>query len=395
MGGEGVRGAFDTEGQKCLSVSMNQYNWREKLSVGLIVGGLVAGMIVMGRWEAVKEMGIAGQVRAASSPSGENMPVGNVAGWRQIFVDDFTNDVALGSFPSAVADRWFAYPSSWHDTSGNGKYYPEKVISQHDGLMDLYIHTENGVHLVSAPVPKLKNGSHSYGAGLLGGRYVIRFKADPLACYKTAWLLWPDSDTWPRDGEIDFPEGSLDKTIKAYMHRQNGTSGGDQDAYSTNATYPSWHTAVTEWQPEKNDLKFYLDGALVGHSTSRVPNTPMHWVIQTETSLSSGCVPADSTAGHVLIDWVAVYVPDSAASPTSSNEPAPTESTSPKPTDMPALCVADINEDRVVDLSDYSILAANFFRTHPSNSRADIDGDGIVDLSDYSILAANFLKTCN
>jgi hypothetical protein len=257
------------------------------------------------------------------SPSGENMPLGNIPGWQQIFVDDFTTDVALGNFPSAVSDKWFAYPDGWLDTSKNGMYYPSKVISVHDGLMDLHLHTENGVHMVSAPVPKLRAGTHRYGSGLSAGRYAVRFKADAMSCYKTAWLLWPDSEVWPKDGEIDFPEGNLDGTIDAFMHRQNATSGSDQDVYETNSTYSSWHTAVTEWRPEINDLKFYLDGNLIGHSTSRVPNTPMHWVLQTETSLS-GCVPVDSTAGHVLIDWVAVYTPSTgstALSPIPTNSP--------------------------------------------------------------------------
>lgn len=49
---------------------------------------------------------------------------------------------------------------------------------------------------------------------------------------------------------------------------------------------------------------------LAGGSTARIPNTPMHWVLQTETALG-GTVPANSTAGNVEIDWVVVwkYVP--------------------------------------------------------------------------------------
>ena len=39
--------------------------------------------------------------------------------------------------------------------------------------------------------------------------------------YKVAWLLWPKSGVWPRDGEIDFPEADLIGTISAFMHRQN------------------------------------------------------------------------------------------------------------------------------------------------------------------------------
>jgi beta-glucanase (GH16 family) len=268
-------------------------------------------------WHAKRQQ----QAAAAATPSGAAMPVGDIPGWHQIFTDDFTKIVPMGRFPGAVSNKWLAYPDGWSDTSKNGTYYPSKVVSEHDGVMDLYIHTENGMHLVSAPVPKLAAGSHDYGSGLSAGRYVVRFKADPIPCYKTAWLLWPDSEVWPGDGEIDFPEADLDGTISGFMHWRNGTSGNDEDEYDTNVTYTSWHTAVIEWRPDINDLKFYLDGKLVGHATSRVPKTPMHWVLQTETSVS-GCIPSNSAAGHVLVDWVAVYVPSAhtaARTPTTSH----------------------------------------------------------------------------
>jgi hypothetical protein len=50
------------------------------------------------------------------------------------------------------------------------------------------------------------------------------------------------------------------------------------------------------------------DGPHVGTTTTRAPNTPMHLVIQTETS-TDGTVPADSAAGKFKIDWLAVYTP--------------------------------------------------------------------------------------
>src|SRR2546423_176136 len=65
----------------------------------------------------------------STTPSGEDMPVGDISGWHQIFSDDFTTSVPLGSFPSAVSSKWFAYPDIWQDTSKNGTYSPSKVIS--------------------------------------------------------------------------------------------------------------------------------------------------------------------------------------------------------------------------------------------------------------------------
>lgn len=238
-------------------------------------------------------------------PSGQPMPVGDLPGWHQVFADNFATPVPLGSFPSAVSSRWGAYPDGWPDTTGHGHYYCSRVCSVSGGVLDLHLHTENGIHMVAAPYPKIPGASAKNG--MLYGRYVVRFRSDPLVGYKTAWLLWPDSETWPRDGEIDFPEAnSLNLPICAYMHHQGGTGPSDQDAYCSSALYNTWHTAVTEWTPGR--VTFILDGQALGTSTSRVPNTPMHYVLQTETSLKD-YVPADSTVGDVQIDWVAVYRP--------------------------------------------------------------------------------------
>jgi hypothetical protein len=233
--------------------------------------------------------------------SGEPMPTGNLPGWKLIFADDFTQDVPLGQFPAAVSDRWFSYPYPWRDTSGNGVYWPEKVVSIHDGVMDLWLRTENGQHLVSAPQPRLPG---SPGGNQLYGRYAVRFRADPVPGYKAAWLLWPQSEVWPRDGEIDYPDGNLDGHIEAFMHRQDGTSGSDQDWYKTGVTFRDWHTAIIEWSPAA--VTFILDGRVIGRSTARIPNTAMRWVLQTETALSS-TPPATSAQGHVYIDWVVIW----------------------------------------------------------------------------------------
>jgi hypothetical protein len=235
------------------------------------------------------------------SPSGQGMPVGDLPGWRQIFADDFNTPVALGSFPAAVASRWTAYPSSAHDSSGNGQYNPQKVISIRDGVLNMFIHTEGGTHMVAAPIPKLTAAS-SYGQ--LYGRYAVRFRADALPGYKTAWLLWPDSSHWPGDGEIDFPEADLTESIKGYVHHMGASSSSDQDRFTTSAMYPDWHTAVIEWSPGK--VVLMLDGQVVGQTTTRVPSSAMHWVLQTETALSGGA-PSSSTQGNVQIDWVAAW----------------------------------------------------------------------------------------
>jgi len=232
-------------------------------------------------------------------PSGQSMPVGNLPGWKQVFVDNFSVPVPTGKFPAAVSGKWWAYPDGWQDTSRNGTYSPSKVVSIHDGVMDMHLRTENGVSLVSAPEPKLAGTSR----GQLYGRYAVRYKADPVVGYKVAWLLWPDTDKWS-DGEINFPEGNLDDSVAAYMHHRGNPR--DQDEYLSAATFDAWHTAIIEWTPQS--VRFILDGTVLGESRDRavLPVKPMHWVLQTETNLD-GYRPHPASGGHVLIDWIVAY----------------------------------------------------------------------------------------
>ena len=138
------------------------------------------------------------------------------------------------------------------------------------------------------------------------GRYVVRFRADAVPGYKTAWLVWPDSESWPYDAEIDFPEGNLDGSINGFVNHQGATSGADQAASTTNVTYTGWQTAAITWLP--TGVTFQLDGTTIGTETSPVPNTPMHLVLHTETS-TIGAGPTSSASGNVQIDWISVYSP--------------------------------------------------------------------------------------
>ena len=237
-----------------------------------------------------------------SNASGQPMPVGDLPGWHQVFAEDFATPVPLGSFPGSVySGRWGVYQDGWTDNPGDGVYMPSRVDSVAGGALDYWFHTENGQHLIAASVPLLPGGQDQ-----LYGRYAVRFRVDPIPGYKMSFLLWPQSETWPRDGEIDFPEGDFTGRFSAYTHHQGATSGGDQDAFETGPMNDGgWHTAVTEWTPTA--VRYTLDGALIGVSTASIPNTPMHWVLQ--TGRIAGEPVADTVAGHMQIDWATVYAP--------------------------------------------------------------------------------------
>lgn len=247
--------------------------------------------------------------------SGECAPVGDLPGWKQIFVDEFVETAEIGQWsgcslkpltcsglPEPYRTTWWAFLEGWPD-NGSGIYDPAKTLSIGRGILDISMHTEDGVHLASAPVPLIHGPDGSLGQ--LYGRYAIRFRADSLPGYKIAWLLWPDSETWPRDGEIDFPEANLDAQIEGYVHQQDGAASNDQDAFFSGVPVSgAWHTAITEWKPDM--VRFILDGRETGTSTTRIPNTPMHWVLEATTNLD-GYEPTGDVTGHILIDWVAVY----------------------------------------------------------------------------------------
>jgi hypothetical protein len=233
-----------------------------------------------------------------TSPGDEDLP-----GWTYLFGESFDTNAAAGRFLTTYPE-WDAYKTGWPDTSKRGTYDVNQ-LSVKSGVLHIVMgEGADGKPRTAVPYPLINGRNSADPSNQLYGRYEVRFRSDPVEGYKTAFLLWPKSEVWPRDGEIDFPEGSVDGTIAAFMHRQDGTSGSDQDAFSTDVTYSSWRVATIEWSPKK--VRFLLDGQLVGESTKRIPDTPMRWVLQTETCLGGCVIPADAR-GSVQIDYVKVW----------------------------------------------------------------------------------------
>jgi beta-glucanase (GH16 family) len=236
--------------------------------------------------------------------------VGNLPGWQQIFSEDFVSgNVPVGGFPGDVyGPKWSAnYADGTPDTAGQlnqtkSGYFPSKVLSVQDGALDMHLHSENGYSMGAAPAPKLKGTSTRPYNSQLYGRYSVRFRSDALTGFKTAWLLWPDSEQWPRDGEIDFPEGDLAASIFAAVHAA-GSEEDEVDMFHTSSSFSYWHTATTEWSPGR--VEFFLDGRSIGTSTKATPDTPMHYVLQTESCLP--VCPEPETSGHLYVDWVAIW----------------------------------------------------------------------------------------
>jgi hypothetical protein len=63
----------------------------------------------------------------------------------------------------------------------------------------------------------------------------------------------------------------------------------------------------TEWTP--GEVRFFVDGRLVGHDARQVPDRPLSWVLQNESALRGpGAAPGSSA--QLDITWVAAYAYD-------------------------------------------------------------------------------------
>jgi len=237
---------------------------------------------------------------AASEPTSTAMPVGDLPGWKQNFKEDFTKDAPLGQVGNVYGWSLRGY-DGFNDTSGNGVYAPDKVLSVKDGKLNYNLHSENGKHLVAAPTLNDYKGQ-TYG------RYSVRFRADSMPGYKIAFLLWPNSDQW-NEGEIDWPEGNLDEgmmrpALAVPGTYQNGTMRFVPEKESfTKTSAKDWHVATTEWTP--SGMKWYWDGELVAATTEK-PTTDFRWTLQAETEIA-GRVPANDVKGNIEVDWATSY----------------------------------------------------------------------------------------
>jgi hypothetical protein len=245
------------------------------------------------------------------------MPHGNCGPFRQIFAENFSvGSVPLGGFsdcnhntasPAAYCGGltghwrrdWWAYPSGWRDTAksgadGNrgapfgGTYEPQDTVWVSGGEMHIrmYRPAAGGDNHVAAVAPRAC-GNMWYG------KYSERFLVSRLAAgFKSAHLFYQRGQF-----EIDYPDNDWGATISAYTHPGEAN-------FSTAARWTDWHTTSIEWTP--GTLKFFLDGALIGATTRSVPDIPMSWVLQNESSIN-GPYAAPGGVAQMDITWVTCY----------------------------------------------------------------------------------------
>ncbi|MFR9749926.1 glycoside hydrolase family 16 protein [Nocardia sp. 004] len=244
--------------------------------------------------------GGAGGHSSAALPSGIAAPRGDLDGWRQVFVDDFTGtDLAETDW-----GRYSGVPSGDPESF----WLPSHTIVR-DGMLVL-------------------QGYHEYGRMVTGGvgmwphpqqygKWEVRVRADASDEVTYHLLLWPQNEVWPP--EIDFAEnfgGSRDY-LDAFLHWTDRAGKADKSEQVLDGDFTQWHTLGVEWLP--GEIRYTIDGRVWGTETgTRVPSVPMWLGIQAQAdgcrkALAEGAPPCPWAGTPALteiqIDWVSVYEP--------------------------------------------------------------------------------------
>lgn len=234
-------------------------------------------------------------------------PVGNLPGWTQVYTEDFAAPAAAGQ-----VEATYPHLALYDDGSAGGKYQDANVTVS-DGMLQIALHNVAGQGQGGALVVKPTTGS-TWGQTF--GRYSARIRADSLPGFGGAVLLWPSDDVW-EEGETDFPEGDFSGTVYGYNHQLGAHPEANSAVVNTGKPWTAWHVYTVEWTPD--EVRFYLDGALVGTDGDAVASTARNWVFQ---AAEQGVGTASATTGNLQVDWVAMWSYDATSTAYPAGIPA-------------------------------------------------------------------------
>jgi hypothetical protein len=133
------------------------------------------------------------------------------------------------------------------------------------------------------------------------GRWEVRAAGSGDDEYHLVSILWPDSENWPCDGEVDYAETIGDwNAINFFLHY--GCSNSQVSATRT-LDVSQFHNYALDWSP--SGMIGYIDGVEWFRSTDPLhqPPGPMHQTLQLDWFPNSTA----NGAGEMRVDWVRVY----------------------------------------------------------------------------------------
>lgn len=208
--------------------------------------------------------------------------------WKRVTTEDF-NDLR--------EDAWGTYDSV--GAFGNG-LRRSSAIGVVDGLLNI---TARGD----------VSGGMAHELDQTYGRWEFRARTDKGRGFGSAILLWPQSERFPQDGEIDIMEVPAETRDRAHFIVHFAGPGGSDKVYGSYAEddFSQWHTFAVDWLPDR--LVFSVDGVERFRVTDRniIPDKPMHLAVQFDQGPKKDWIAApDATtpaAFSLQVDWLRVY----------------------------------------------------------------------------------------
>jgi hypothetical protein len=137
----------------------------------------------------------------------------------------------------------------------------------------------------------------------LFGRWESRMRVPPGdSQYHPVLILWPDSENFPCDGEVDYAETTAASDgIDFFLHY---SCSNRQTFARTSVDLAQWHNYAVEWTP--SCITGFIDGAewFRDCTATHVPRTPMHQTVQLDYFPNGSSGVKRST---MEVDWVRTY----------------------------------------------------------------------------------------
>ena len=237
---------------------------------------------------------------ASAAPIPSDPPPPPVPGWTLADYDDFSGDRLDRS-------KWSPYDST--STNGVSRWSPS-MLRVASGELRI------------AGQGRDPDGDGNVSGGLCWckhhqtyGMWQVRARFEAGLGYGQALILWPDSNHWPEDGELDFAEAptAAKESVAFTVH------WGDNnrvDYARASGDFTQWHTYTVVWKADSVrmliDDKTYYDSSTSSRNP-QIPHSSMHLAIQQEPGPldPSDWVPnpgpgtPDQVTMH--IDWVRIY----------------------------------------------------------------------------------------
>ena len=185
------------------------------------------------------------------------------------------------------ATKWIVYNSPGH--AGNGIRSPQQVTV--DGSKMVMTGTPEGTTAGMGA----KFGKQKYG------RWEVRAAGSGDNEYHMVSILWPDSENWPCDGEVDYAETTGDWNVIKFFHHYGCSNSQTWASRPLDVT--QFHNYAVDWSP--TGIVGYVDGLEWFRDTDPAHQPPgsMHQTLQLDWF-------PDSTAngvGEMRVDWIRVY----------------------------------------------------------------------------------------